>query len=85
MGKNIRDGGAQRIRKLLLGFLVEESLGIQLKDRAWEQRKTLSELLRDYCRAGLRWKTSTKEQACGVTKTIDRRICINNEVHEKED
>jgi hypothetical protein len=56
------DEEAPLVRKVFVGFLVEESLGVQLKDAAWEQRKTLSELLREYCRAGLRRETSIKNR-----------------------
>jgi hypothetical protein len=54
MKKNVQDEEAPRVEKVLVGFLVEEGLGIRLKDEAWGQRKSLSELLREYCRAGLR-------------------------------
>lgn len=85
MKKNLLGQENSPVRKLMLGFLVEESLGIQLKDRAWEQRKTVSELLREYCRAGLRWKTSAKERAAGTTRTMDHPIRNNNEGQTKED
>lgn len=53
MKKDIHDQDAPRVRKVMVGFWVEENLGVRLKNAAWEQRKTLSELLREYCRAGL--------------------------------
>jgi len=60
MKKNIEDGESPRVRKVFVGFWVEEDLGVQLKDAAWERRKTLSELLRDYCRAALRHEPGIK-------------------------
>ena len=51
--------------KVCVGFLVEEGLKIQLKDAAWRRRTTLSKLLREYCRAGLRGETSAENHRHG--------------------
>jgi hypothetical protein len=61
MKKTFQDEKAPLVRKVLVGFWVEESLSAELKDAAWERRKTLSQLLREYCRAGLRHGTDMKE------------------------
>ena len=49
---NIHDEETPRMRKVLLGFWVEEILGNELKDTAWSQRKTLSGLLREVLSSG---------------------------------
>jgi hypothetical protein len=85
MKKNVHDGEAPRVRKVLMCFLVEKVLGDQLKDAAWNQRKTLSQLLREYCRAGLRRKARAKDRLAGTTRSTDHRIRNNNEAHAKED
>jgi hypothetical protein len=85
MRKNIHDGEAPRVGKVLMCFLVEKVLGDQLKDAAWNQRKTLSQLLREYCRAGLRRKARAKDRVTCATRTTDHRIPNNYEDEEKED
>lgn len=77
MKKNIQEEVPPKDRKLLLGFLVEEVLGIRLKDRAWEKRKTVSELLREYCRAGLR-REEIKDRRRRAKET-----CESPDLHEK--
>ena len=85
MGKNIQDGEAQRIRKVFVGFLVEEALGIQLKDAAWKRRTTLSELLREYCRVALRRETSIENRRRGRKENPELFDSHENQAPVQED
>ena len=37
-------------------FIVSEKMNTELRDKAWSQRKSLSQLVREYCDAGLKLK-----------------------------
>ena len=85
MKKNIQDGEANRVRKVFVGFLLEDGLGIRLKDAAWRRRTTLSELLREYCRAGLRRETRIKNRRRGRKEDHELFNSYENQASVQED
>ena len=42
----------------LITFQVTESLNMRLRDAAWQDRKTLSQFIREMCAAGLKFRSS---------------------------
>ncbi|MGO9119712.1 MAG: hypothetical protein ACLQPD_19130 [Desulfomonilaceae bacterium] len=75
----------QHVWKVFVGFLVEEGLGKQLKDAAWRRRTTLSELLREYCRAGLRGETNAKNLRRGRKENRELFDSHENQAPVQED
>lgn len=41
-------------------FIVSDAMNNDLRDEAWSQRKSLSQLVREYCDAGLKLKKKTE-------------------------
>ena len=41
-------------------FIVSDAMNKGLRDEAWMQRKSLSQLVREYCDAGLKIKENTE-------------------------
>ncbi len=46
----------------LITFQVKDGLNETLRDTAWQERKTLSELIRELCAAGLKNRSSATSQ-----------------------
>ncbi len=46
----------------LITFQVNDGLNETLRDTAWQERKTLSELIRELCAAGLKNRSSATSQ-----------------------
>ncbi|MGB6068802.1 MAG: hypothetical protein WBG50_28665 [Desulfomonilaceae bacterium] len=47
----------------LITFQVDEFLNLRLRDAAWQDRKSLSALIRELCSNGLRQRSSEVQQA----------------------
>jgi hypothetical protein len=60
--KNVQDHKIEQHQKTMIGFWVEKALGIQIKEEAWRQQKTLSQFLRELCRRALSKKPTSRNQ-----------------------
>jgi len=47
----------------LITFQCQGSLNEYLRDTAWRERKTLSELIRELCTEGLKGRSSPRQEA----------------------